>query len=121
MGCPSPTSARASTARGTQGLVAAAHSAMGEAVGRFAPYAETAVPPLEETTVCGLDPFNRGGMVALSIFPYHAIGWFDSATAAASAFPVAATAGAGRTFLGERGSARANWRRAYSPSEEEKH
>ena len=43
-GLSSPTSARPSTARGTQGVVAAAHSAMGEAVGRFAPYAESAVP-----------------------------------------------------------------------------
>ena len=92
MRCPPPTFAHPSTARGTQYLVAAAHSAMGEAIGQFAPFAERVVPAFGGDCRLRLDPFNRGGMSILSMFPYYANGWFDSATTT-SAFAAATTAG----------------------------
>ena len=111
---PFATSARPSTASGTQNLVAAAHSAMGEDVGRFAPYSESVVPAFggdRRLRARSIQPRQDGD-------PQHiAIGWFDSATTA-SAFAIVAPARAGHACLGDRESARAHWRRPYSPSEE---
>ena len=59
------TSARASTARGTQDLVPAAQAAMDKAVNRLASYADSSVPALS-VLFGGFDPFNLGGMATLS-------------------------------------------------------
>ena len=95
-----PTSARPNTAGGTQDLVAAAQAAMDEAVGRFAPYAESGVPAFggDSAPFGGLDPFNLSGMTTLNMFPYQPFGGFDS-SANASASAAASAAGAGAEIM----------------------
>jgi len=91
------TSARPSTAGGTQDLVAAAQTAVDEAVGRFAPYAESGVPSFggDSAPFGGLDPFNLSG-ATLNMFPFQAFGVFDSATTANAS---AAASGAGNEIM----------------------
>jgi hypothetical protein len=94
-----PTSARPNTAGNTQDLVAAAQAAVDEAVGRFAPYAESGVPAFGDSAPFGgLDPFNLGGMPTLNMFPYQAFGGFDCATTA-SASAAASAAGVGAEIM----------------------
>jgi hypothetical protein len=98
-GLSSSTSARPNTAEGTRDLIAAAaQAAMDEAVGRFAPYADSGVPTFggESAPFGALDPFNLSGMSTLNMFPYQTFGGFDPATASSAA---AASGGAGAEIM----------------------
>ena len=76
MSCPLrlPTSARPSTAGGTQDLVAATQAAVDEAAGCFALYAESGVPSFgrDSAPFGGLNPFNLSGVAMLNVFPFQA-------------------------------------------------
>ena len=84
-----PTSARPSTAGGTQDLVtAAAQAAMEDAVAGFAPYAESGVPAFgDNARFGGIDHFNLSGMATMNMFPFQPFGGFDPATAAVASAP----------------------------------
>ena len=75
---------------------------MGEAVGRFALYAECGVLTFggDSALFGGLDSFDLSGVATFNKFSYQAFGGFDSAiTASTSATASAATAGAGTEIM----------------------
>jgi len=98
-----PTSARPSTAGGTQDLVAAAQAAVDEVAGRFAPYAESGVPFFgrDSAPFGGLNPSNLSGVAVVNVLPFQS--GFDTTTtasASASASVAASAAGAGAEIGG---------------------
>ena len=89
-----PTSARPSTAGGTEDLVAAAQAAMDEAVDRFASYANSSVPAFgRECAVWWVRSIQLGWRPSVH-------GRFDAAATASAPAPSAATAGANTEIMG---------------------